>query len=310
MLRSADQTSVYPISLGGAGIGSCEGSVFFKEPVLETQAVDTVLFALENGINLIDTSPFYGNSEKKIGLAVKEYGRRASFMLSTKVGTHPLYKGFSADNIRRSIGNSLKLLQTDYLDIVHIHDPTENDFNALMERSEGMDVLLKLKSENIIRAIGLGVRDHEMHSRFIASGFADIILPYMDYNLLRTTASKLLTEAQKRNIPVMLGSALCMGLLSGRDPLSIMVSHYDIAKEVSIEKAVKMYKWALSHKVNLMALNYKFISDHPAVSTIIAGASSKQEVEESLKAYRESVDPLIMKSFLEEFEIQKNYKQA
>ncbi|SEW45758.1 D-arabinose 1-dehydrogenase/D-threo-aldose 1-dehydrogenase [Chitinophaga sp. YR573] len=300
MLLSANKTPIFPISLGGAGIGSCKKNVFFQGPVSDKKAIDTVLFALENGINLLDTSPFYGNSEKKIGVALKEYGGRSSFVLSTKTGTHPIYKGYSEDSIRRSIDNSLWTLQTDYLDIVHIHDPSNADFKSMMENG-GMETLLRLKEEKVILNIGLGVRDHDLHLKFISSGYADVILPYLDYNVLCTKADSLLRTSLKNDVPVMLGSPLCMGLLSGKDPAHTSIRHYAIEKDVSVEKAIRMYQWCNKNGVSLMALNYKFILYHPAVSTIVIGASSKEEVKESLNAYKENINLPVMESFLMEF---------
>ena len=300
MLLSANKTPVFPVALGGAGIGSCNEKVFFQGPVSEKQAIETVLFALENGVNLVDTSPFYGNSEKKIGVAVKEYGNRSSFILSTKAGTHPIYKGYSADNIRQSIDNSLRTLQTDYLDIVHIHDPSDTDFKNMMKNG-GMATLLRLKEEKVILNIGLGVRSHDLHLQFISSGYADVILPYLDYNVLCTKADALLKASHKKQVAVMLGSALCMGLLSGKNPAHTSIRHYAIEKDVSVEKATQMYQWCTKNEVNLMALNYKFILAHPAVSTIVIGASSKEEVRESLNAYKKIISPTIMTSFLKKF---------
>lgn len=300
MLLSVNKTPVFPIALGGAGIGSCNENVFFQGPVSEKQAIETVLFALENGINLIDTSPFYGNSEKKIGLALKEYGKRSSFILSTKAGTHPIYKGYSADNIQQSIDNSLRTLQTDYLDIVHMHDPSDSDFKSMMKNG-GMKALLRLKEEKVVLNIGLGVRSHELHQQFIAEGCGDVILPYLDYNVLCTKADALLKEAHKKQVAVMLGSALCMGLLSGKNPAHTRIRHYDIEKDVSVAKALQMYRWCNENEVSLMVLNYKFILDHPAVNTIVIGASSKEEVGESLHAYKENINPHIMNSFLRQF---------
>lgn len=302
MLLTADKTPVFPISLGGAGIGSCKENVFFKGPVSDKQAIETVLFALDNEINLVDTSPFYGNSEKKIGIALKEYGKRSSLIVSTKAGTHPVYKGYLPDSIRQSIDNSLKTLQTDYLDIVHIHDPSHADLNDMMKNG-GMEALLRLKEEKMILNIGLGVRDHGLHLQFISSGYADVILPYLDYNVLCTKADDLLKASRKEHVAVMMGSPLCMGLLSGKDPARVSIRHYAIEKDVSMEKAMQMYQWCNKNEIGLMALNYKFILDHPAVTTIVIGASSKEEVKDSLRAYKENIDPEVMSCFRRQFNL-------
>lgn len=300
MILSADHTPIFPISLGGAGIGSNNENIFFQGPISDSQAVETVLFALENGINLVDTSPFYGNSEKKIGIALKEYGKRSSFILSTKAGTHPIYKGYTGDNLQQSIDNSLRTLQTDYIDILHIHDPSATDFKSMLKNG-GMETLLRLKEEKVIRNIGLGVRNHDLHLQFISSGYADVIFPYLDYNVLCTTADALLKVSHEKQVAVMLGSALCMGLLSGKDPAHTSILHYAIEKDVSVETAIQMYKWCNENEVSLMALNYKFILDHPAVNTIVIGASSKEEVRGSLNAHKENINPAIMNSFLQQF---------
>ncbi|PWN68907.1 hypothetical protein C1631_012580 [Chryseobacterium phosphatilyticum] len=302
MSLNTNGISIFPISLGGAGIGSCNKNIFFQGPVSDKQAVETILFALENNINLIDTSPFYGDSERKIGIALQEYGNRSSYILSTKAGTHPIYKGYSGENIRKSVENSLKVLQTDYLDILHIHDPSDIEFKNMMKNG-GIEVLLRLKEEKIIHNIGLGVRDHDLHLQFISSGYADAILPYLDYNLLSTKANALLETANKNNITVLLGSALCMGLLSGKNPADINIRHYSIEKDVSIQKATQMYWWCQENDVNLMALNYHFILNNPAVNTIVIGACSKEEIKKSLNAYDESISPAIFESFLKTFNL-------
>lgn len=305
MLFSANKNPVLPVSLGGAGIGSCSEKVFFNGPVSEKQAVETVLYALENGINLIDSSPFYGNSEHKTGIAIREFGKRDSYIVSTKAGTHPSLGGYSSDDFHRSIENSLKELYTDYLDIVHIHDPSDDNFKKVMASGGGMETLLRLKEENVIRHIGLGVRSHKLHREFISSGFADVILPYLDYNVLTTSAAGLLDYAMENGVSVMMGSPLVMGLLSGKDPVNYKGSHFDISGEFSAVRAKRMFDWCKIRNINLAAVNMKFILSNPAVTTIVAGAVNAGEVKESLRHYFEPVSEAILNSFMEEFEIKK-----
>jgi len=306
MLFTINNSPVLPVSLGGAGLGSCKEKIFFNATVSETQAVETVLFALEKGINLIDTSPFYGNSEHKIGLAIGEYGKRDSYLISTKAGTHPVFGGYSDDNFKRSIDNSLKELKTDYLDIVHIHDPSADDFKKVISPAGGLEVLLHLKEEKVIRYIGLGVRSHQLHKQFIETGFADVILPYLDYNVLNTSATDLLSFSMDNGVSVMMGSPLCMGLLSGKNPVNYKVSHFDISGECSSVKAKKMYDWCEKRNINLAAVNMKFILGNQAVTTMVAGAVNTVEVAESLQHYFEPVSEAILNSFMEEFEIKNN----
>jgi len=303
MIFTRNGSPLSKLSLGGAALGSCEEKVFFGKIVPDRQAIETIHEALDNGINLIDTSPFYGDSERKIGLAIREYGKRESFLLSTKAGTHPNLKGYSAEIILKSVENSLKQLKTDYLDIVHVHDPGITDFDKLMEEGGGIETLTELRYQGVIRNIGLGVRDHQLHSKFIDSGFADVILPYLDFNLLSQSAAPLLEHSLKNNINVLLGSPLCMGLLSGKNPKELNISHFDIHKEVSIELAHEMYEFCQLNDLKLMSLNFKFIKENPAISSVLVGPSTKEELWQDIQSFQEEIPREKLNLFLEHFKI-------
>ena len=91
----------------------------------ERPSPPVVRHAIELGIDYLDTSPLYSESERRVGLAL-EGGWREKIHLQTKVGTHPSRRGdFSAGGTRWSVENSLKLLQTARLDAVLIHDPAD-----------------------------------------------------------------------------------------------------------------------------------------------------------------------------------------
>ncbi len=105
---------VTSLSLGGARIGS--------DHVTDDEAIEAVHRAITLGINYLDTSPLYGESERRVGLALAD-GWREKIYLATKTGTHPKWRGdYSASGTRRSVENSLRLLGTDYLDVCLVHD--------------------------------------------------------------------------------------------------------------------------------------------------------------------------------------------
>ena len=114
---------VTPFGLGGAWLGRTPAG--FDDDL----AAAAVHRALEAGINLIDTSPLYGESERRVGLALEAWyrrgGRREDFILSTKTGTRTRPHDYSGPATRRSVEESLRLLKTDYFDIVHVHDPSD-----------------------------------------------------------------------------------------------------------------------------------------------------------------------------------------
>jgi len=89
----------------------------------DDEAVSTVRAAIDRGINFVDTSPEYGVSEYRVGLALSG-GLRDKIYLQTKVGSHPKYlRDFSRKATTWSLENSFKLLQTDYVDSVLLHGP-------------------------------------------------------------------------------------------------------------------------------------------------------------------------------------------
>ena len=141
------------LGMGGAGIGRGE--------VTDAEAIAAVHRAIELGINYLDTSPLYGESERRVGLALKG-GKREQIYLATKTGTHPKWLGdYSAEGTRRSVENSLELLGTSYLDLCLVHDP--GSMEPVIAEGAAFDELQKMRSEGLIRYIGLGVRQHEFH---------------------------------------------------------------------------------------------------------------------------------------------------
>ena len=204
------------LSLGGAGFGD-------REQVSDEEAIGTVEYALEHRINYIDTSPLYGESERRIGLALTGVPR-SHYLLSTQTGTHPTRRGdYSGDETRWSVENSLRLLKTDHSDLLLVHDPRdENDIEAIFAAGWSAERAGRLEGAGVIGAIGLGQRRYEWHRRAILSGRFDVILTYNDYHPLRTTAraSGLLKLAKQHNVGVINGSPMAHGLLNGSDPTS------------------------------------------------------------------------------------------
>ena len=167
------------LGLGGARIGG--------DDVTDDEAVETVHRAITLGMNYLDTSPLYGESERRVGLALAD-GWRDKIYLATKTGTHPKWRGdYSAAGTRRSVENSLKLLGTDYLDVCLVHDPKSMD--PVIEKDGALDELQRMREEGLIGYIGLGVREHEFHKIAIETGIVDVILTYLDYNLISQTAN-------------------------------------------------------------------------------------------------------------------------
>jgi aryl-alcohol dehydrogenase-like predicted oxidoreductase len=273
---------VTPIGLGGAWLGQTpEG---FSDEI----AAATVHRALELGINLIDTSPLYGESERRIGLALEEWyrrgGKREDFILSTKTGTRTRPKDYSADGTKRSVEESLRLLKTDYVDVMLVHDP--DDLTPVLSPGGALEALQELKSQGVIQAIGLGVRQHEFHQRCIATGEFDMVLTYRDFNLMyQTAADGVLKHAAAGNVGVFNAMAVMYGLFSGRDPREAARN----ADPSEIQRARALWEWAQARGVNLLALNLQFCMREPRITSTLVGVANPEQIEEDVAAISETI---------------------
>jgi aryl-alcohol dehydrogenase-like predicted oxidoreductase len=267
--------AVRPLGLGTGSLGDARAS--------EAQAVATVRRALELGIDFIDTSASYGRgeSERRIGLALPEAERRR-VRLQTKAGSATRPKDYSGDAIRRSVEASLNRLRTDYLDSCLIHDP--DDMGPVLAPGGGIEALVRLKEEGVIGATGLGVRGHDSHRLAIADGRFDVILTYMDYNLIHQTAEPLIAAAAAAGVGIVIGSPLVQGLLGSGEGLPRRYGSPAREDDPEVRAALQARRWAAERGLPLPALALQWVLRNPRVGVVLAGAVSPAEVEENVRA--------------------------
>jgi aryl-alcohol dehydrogenase-like predicted oxidoreductase len=182
----------------------------------EQESIETIHKAFELGINMIDTAPVYGfgKSEEIVGKALKQYGHRENIILATKVGLGwkdgKVSRNSSRQRIMQEIDDSLKRLQTDYIDIYHIHWP---DTSVPFE--ETAQALLSLIEAGKIHAIGVSNFSTTQMKEFLK--FAPIHTSEPPYNLFERAIEKdILPFTEKSGIITLAYGALCRGLLSGK----------------------------------------------------------------------------------------------
>jgi len=277
---------VRPLGLGGAWLGHTPSGVDVG------LGVDTVLAALAEGLNAVDTSAAYqgGQSERTIGLAIDAWrrsgGRREDLILSTKTGSRTTPHDYSGDATRRSVEISLEALRTDYLDVVFVHDPAE--LEPALAPGAAFDVLQELRAAGSVRAVGLGVRSHAFHQRVIAEGLVDVVLTYGDYNLLSQTASEgVLAPAAAAGVGVYNGMAVMYGLLNGQDPRQVVSASR--RPEADVRRARALWEFACSEGLDLLALALQFCLREPRIACTLVGCASPEEVAADVRAAREGV---------------------
>jgi aryl-alcohol dehydrogenase-like predicted oxidoreductase len=182
----------------------------------DAEAIKTIRAALELGITLIDTAPAYGfgKSEELVGQAIAEHGGRERVRIATKVGlgwrAGAAYRDASAERIRGEIEDSLRRLQTSYIDIYQVHWP-----DPLVPMEETAAALRQLFERGAIRAIGVSNFSPEQMELF--QTVAPLHVVQSPYNLFeRAIEQDVLPYAARHGVTVLAYGALCRGLLSGR----------------------------------------------------------------------------------------------
>ncbi len=283
------------LGLGGAPLGG-----LFQD-VAESEALATLRRAIEMGIHFFDTAPLYGHgkSEMRMGRALAGLDR-SSFVLATKVGRLlvPVKTGelqpdefdnpapfkpvfdFSYDAVMRSFEESLKRLGLDRIDILHIHDPDDHYQQAI----EGAyPALAKLRSQGLIGAIGAGMNQAEMLTRFAREGDFDCFLLAGRYTLIDHTGLKeLLPLCVEKRISIIIGGPYNSGILASGARSGAKFNYADAPGEV-MEKVRRVEAACQRFSVPMRAAALQFPLAHPAVASVIPGARSVAELEENFR---------------------------
>ena len=185
--RTGEKVTV--LGLGTAPIG--EG------PVEKKEAVKIFGEVMDRGVNYIDTARIYGNAEEALGELVPK--RRDDLFLVTKVWTD------SGNRAEKILSKSLRLLNTDYVDLCHIHHVGGKNVDKVLSKDGVLPYLLKQKEKGKIRFIG--VSGHCRPDRFVRvinTGEIDVVMPVMNYADRNTYnfEGKVLPECRKRNLGV------------------------------------------------------------------------------------------------------------
>ncbi len=306
--RRLGRTEMKPKSLG-LGCGYLGNP---KRP--DQEAITTIKYAVEKGINFIDTSPEYGLSEQRVGLGLSN-GLREKVYLQTKVGSHPKYlRDFSKKATIWSLENSFKLLKTDYVDSVLIHGPRYDIETPL---GDCLDILVDWKLKGRIGHIGIGIRQHEFHRRAIETGEIDIVLSFLDYTLLSQSLEKTtIPLALKEDVGIILAGPLNGSLLAGPEPkINESTNNPNIELPPSLvggptdpkifPRAHKIWQWCNDEGINIRDLAIQFVLNAPVKGNgiVLTGPSNKKEFDEVYKSATKILPKKIWEKFEKEFTV-------
>ncbi|AMD20870.1 HDR128Wp [Eremothecium sinecaudum] len=262
-----------------------------KDP-LSIPQVEIVRRAMASGINAIDTSPYYGDSEVIFGRVLEELKEefpRQSYYLCTKVGRIGLEKfDYSKQNVRSSVRRSCEILKTDYLDLVYLHDIEFVEFEGIWE---ALRELRKLKDEGIIRNFGVSGYPVDLLYHVAKKscnmpdiGPLDAVLSYCNLNLqslnLLKYADRLFSECKLKTVSN--ASITSMGLLTSFGPVS---SHPCTQELRQCSKAAAELATEQGIELGDLATRYAIAKWNDKGPTVL-GLSRVEQLEQAVKSYQ------------------------
>lgn len=259
--------------------------------VSEAQAYETIQYALEHGVTFFDTAPAYSSYKVETRLGKGLSGvPRDRYVLATKVGRLTADDGaqildFRRDTILRHLEGSLKRLQVDAVDILHLHAPeTPEQYHDAMH--EAYPLLDDLRRQGIIQAIGVGENYWEPLLNFAGDGLFDCFLLAGRYTLLEQGALAALNQFHTQHISVFGAGVYNTGILAQGSQQAGVRYQYAQAPAAMIEKTRQIEAICVRHAVPLRAAAVQFVKAHPAITALVVGAESARHLGETLDALR------------------------
>jgi aryl-alcohol dehydrogenase-like predicted oxidoreductase len=284
----------------------CLGAMNFPEPSGEDESFEIINRALDGGINFIDTANVYnqGESEKIVGRALMENGRRDEVVLATKVygsmGDGPNEQGVSRYHIIKSCEDSLRRLQTDRIDLYQLHRP-----GLTVPQEETLRAFDDLIRTGKVRYIGCSTHPTWMVMEALAIsekyGLNRYISEQPPYNLLdRRIENELIPLTQKYDLALLPWSPMAGGILAGRYNDSEAFPEGSRAargewfaqrvNQKGIEVAIKLADMATERDLTVAQLALLWVKDQPGVTSPIFGPRTLVHLEQALAILEVNLD--------------------
>ncbi|WP_166243078.1 aldo/keto reductase [Paenibacillus turpanensis] len=276
------------LSFGASSLGS----VF--HPIDEKEGIRAVHEAFINGINYFDVSPYYGllKAEHVLGQALLEIPRE-QIILSTKAGRYGQdHFDFSYERIIRSVEESMKRLNTDYIDILYLHDIEFGHMDQVI--NEGIPALHDLKRQGKIRFAGVSGLPLQVFRTVLSHEHVDVILSYCHYCLNDDSLLELLPLVQEKGVGLVNASPLSMGLLSGNEP-----PEWHPAAPVIRNKCLEAYEYCQMKGISLPKLAIQFAVQHEQIPTTLVSTAKPDNIKANIAFALEKPDSAAMQEIRE-----------
>jgi len=273
------------VSIAGLGAGGYSRIGIGKYGLQHAAMI--VRTAFENGVNYFDTATVYG-TEEAVGLGLKDIPRD-QYVLSTKFPYKNNQDINTAEKLEQILDESLKFLQTDYIDVYNLHGVNPEDYEKTV------DILLpamkKAQRRGKIRFLGITEQfvsdtSHIMLKKALSDGFFDVIMA--GYSIINPSAAKtILPTAIEKNIGVQCMFAVRQAL---SNPEQLKVDIKRILENKQADPALMESHGTLDFLVNekaagsIMEAAYRFCSNTPGIHVTLTGTGNPEHLTDNLKA--------------------------
>ncbi len=283
----------FPIGLGSAAL-SGEGRGYGFGPISDSDSVELIHFALEQGINVIDCAPVYGFglAEQRIGKALADSGKRQKTYLISKCGvTWGQNKRIDIDNRPKSIEHmlhqSLKDLKTDYIDLYLVHRPDQRH-----PLEETLEALVKFQAQGKIRAIGLS--NFSFDQIIQARESFPITAVQNEVNMFCPGDTETLDLVGAQEIDFFSWGTFDKGILTGRVFEGRVFAPEDARSwapwwkkspvQIKVATTLDLENYALKNGFSLLEMALGFALKNQQVSSALCGFRTRQQLSDILNA--------------------------
>lgn len=279
-----------PVSEIGLGAWQIAKNSGWRD-MTEKEARAIVDKALELGINFFDTAPNYGHGsgEERLGRALKDVDRN-KIVINTKFGhTASGTLNFDSGTIRESLEGSLKRLQIQYVDSLIIHNPPFEYLDGTS--TDHYEILEKLVEEGKIRAYGASLDTAKDIQQLLDTTGAKVIEAF--FNILHQDVARIFDKAREQGVAIIAKVPLDSGWLSGKydsqSRFSDIRSRWTEEDIQTRAQLVDRIKEILGTDENLVQKAIAFCLAYDAVSTVIPGSSSTEQLEDNVRSTKHTL---------------------
>jgi aryl-alcohol dehydrogenase-like predicted oxidoreductase len=299
MMRTR-QIGSLEVSVIGLGCNNFGGRIDYE------RSADVVGAALDNGITFFDTADIYGatKSEEFLGRALGR--RRDEIVLATKFGMQvdPEHKGAKPDYVHRALDDSLRRLATDRVDLYILHAPDAD--TPIADTLAALDECVRAGKVRQIGCSNFSAEQLREAEAAVADGAARFVCVQNEYSLVQRAPERaVLAECRRAGIAFVPYFPLASGLLTGKyklgqapppgGRLSGMPAEHFAALESKLAVVEELTAFAEQHGHSVLELAMSWLLGHPEVSSVIAGATTRAQVEANAAAGGWELDDAQMK---------------